>query len=229
MRPSRYSGRRYCSAFGASLRPHCASGVRSRTAVSASCSFLRRRTCMCAAPAATSGTPARSPACCNVVSQAASSGPRISSQAIQLRPGSSCCNHRASRSIFERAVSDCRCPCGACSGLPSEAPAGAKEGTSSASVSTSRWACAARSAAVSRYSPLGAARRARVISSDRLPYPVRVCASSTRCGPSAIRISVPWIRRNSLAAASSQRASRSARCARTAPAKEHSSVIASPV
>ncbi len=97
MRVSRYSGRRYLSAFGASSRPHCASGVFTRTAVSTSCRRLRRRACICTSPAATSGRPVVSLIVCSASSCAASSMPRVSSQAIQLAPGFSSTSQRASR------------------------------------------------------------------------------------------------------------------------------------
>jgi hypothetical protein len=70
-----------------------------------------------------------------------------------------------------------------------------------------------------RYRPFAALRRACVTSRQRLPYPARDSTSSTS--------RIPHPRVNSLPTTSPTPVAREASSARTMPASEHSSVIAS--
>ncbi len=194
--------RRWRSALGCRAKPHSATLHPRCTAVITSCSGLRERACMCTSPAATSGRPSAAPARCSVASHRLSSGARCSSTASQRWPSKFKPNWALA--LDRQALTATK----------SEASMRSRHGASSSSHPCKRlkglpgptWYC-----------PLGAAARAAVMNSHRLPHP---CASRARATSrrSPHTNSLPTMRCKPHSLAASQ--------ARTTPATEHSSVSA---
>ena len=155
-------GRKQRSAFECSSKPSSSSGTLCRMAVSVSCSMRRSRRCMCTLPARDQRqrqAPGR-----GLEPPAAAAGRcrrSSSSTANQRRPAKRSCNQRAvsaSPACSEQLGSQSSKPCARKHSATSSRP--------------------------TRYSPLGAARRARLMSPHSAAYACRSSASTTILSPS---------------------------------------------
>ena len=209
--------RKQRSLLGSKRVPASATVQPRRIALITSCSARRRRRCMCTSPLATRGMWLCADSACMLARCSASRPSRCSSTAIHKRL------LKMARSTVEATVL-----CG--SGVPPRTGSAAVD-TIAAGGRSHRCIAAGshrhstplprffRSSRQALYSPFAERRRAWVINWHRSVYPSWLAASSTRRTPSCKLISVPMISLNAHSRAACQ--------ARTMPAIEHSSVIAS--